>query len=47
MKKIEWIVTCKHDKDFEASFTRLVDALAFMDYNGTENYNLIKLVYDI
>lgn len=47
MKKVEWIVTCKHDEEFEAIFARLVDALAFMDYNGVDNYELIKLTWDI
>lgn len=47
MKKVEWIVTCKHDEEFEAIFARLVDALAFMGYNGVDNYELIKLTWDI
>lgn len=47
MQKVEWIVTCKHDEEFEGTFASLADALSFMEYNGSENYELVKLVYDL
>ena len=47
MKKTEWIVTSKCDEDIEIVFTRFVDALAFMYNNGVNNFELVKLVFEI
>ena len=41
----EYIVVSKINEDEEETFFSLTDALAYMGFNGAENYELIKFEY--